>query len=43
MMTGAVGMTGMSASTPLHGAPSAVPPGLVSARWDLAARYRGMR
>ena len=41
-MTGVVGMTDMSASTPFYGAPSAVPPGLVTACRDLAARYRGI-
>lgn len=37
-----VGMTDMSAGAPRGGAPPAVPPGLVTACRDLAARYRGV-
>jgi arsenate reductase len=41
-MNDMVGMTDMSAGAPRGGAPPAVPPGLVTACRDLAARYRGV-
>lgn len=41
-MTSVVGITGMPSSASLHGPPPAVPPGLLTACRDLAARYRGV-
>ena len=41
-MTSVGGMTGMSASVSSCAAPSTVPPGLLSASAELAARYRGI-
>lgn len=41
-MTSVVGITGVSSSASLHGPPPAVPPGLLTACRDLAARYRGV-